>query len=214
MGPPALRPETRPQSAISDTRRRVFGATWRCCAGIRRWDAPRRRRISALGVASSRSTLPRVIGRRTKRLHSRRTAAIYERVGVIVIEGAAYWEGAAAMTGLLHVLDPLASDAGVGALVFDAFAQFDARPIRKGHDPRIYKAIGVTSHTRLIKEGRYVTATQDGDAINLKPWRPHAPGGWCTEEGDPVIDLDTATPAELGAGVRAAARLADSFYRG
>lgn len=116
------------------------------------------------------------------------------------------------MTGLLHVLDPLASDAEVGAFVFDAFAQFDTRPIRKGYDPRIYTAIGLPSHTRLIKEGRYVTATQDGDAINLKPWRPHAPGGWYTEVGDPAIDLDAPTPAELGAGVRAAARLADSFY--
>lgn len=86
-----------------------------------------------------------MIGRRTKRLHSRRTAAIYERAGIIVVEGAAYWNGAAAMTGLLHVLDPLASDAEVGALVFDAFVQFDTRPIRKGHDARIYKALGVTS---------------------------------------------------------------------
>lgn len=131
-------------------------------------------------------------------------ASAYRFEDRIVVEGSTWHElGAYTPTDLLVSVDADASDEVIGGAVLSVLDQFGTWPAATSDKP-LLKLVGVSSRTRLITwtDAVIITRPAPQGEISLRPYRPHPPGGWITETGDPTFLCDRTDTAVTGARLR------------
>lgn len=156
-----------------------------------------------------------MFGRRktTKGPDPSNAASAYRFEGRIVLEGSTWHEtGAYSPADLLVSLEAGSSDEEIGAAVLSVLDQFGKQP-QASSDKPLLKLVGVSSRTRLIRrtDAAIITRPTPEGEITMRPYRPHPPGGWTTEQDDPEFACDSIDAAAAGRSLRQCLDAAASF---
>ena len=142
-------------------------------------------------------------------------ASVYGIGDRILLEGHAFLPemGCDTPTTCLHVLDATdVTDEEIGSSLLAVLARY-GKDEHRSDERALLKVAGVSSRTRLTRQAAFVSVVQHPDRIELSPWRRHPSGGWTGNVDDPVLQVSSEDPADLGAELRTALTVADDLPR-